>query len=60
MSPQTRSAGLLLLSRVASLLPKEVLGRLVKLLTVMGTETLSRDDSYTFYIVQQVRPTGTG
>ncbi len=55
VSPQTRSGALMLLSTMAAILPEAVLSHLMPVFQFIGNTTLSREDSYTFYIVQKVR-----
>ena len=53
-SLQSRSAGLLLVAQLAALLPTAVVQHLMPMLACLGRSSLHRDDSYSFYVVQQI------
>ena len=53
-SLETRSLGLLVVARVAQLLPRAVVRHLLPMLACLGRSSLHLDDSYSFYVVQQI------
>lgn len=55
-APQTSHQALLLLGGLARLAPESVLVNVMPVFTFMGSNVLGRDDSYSFRVIQKVRP----
>ena len=55
-NPQTFHQALLLVANLARLAPDSVLRNVMPVFTFMGSNVFHRDDTYSFRVVQQVRP----
>ena len=55
-NPATFHQALLLMSNLTRLAPESVLHNVMPVFTFMGSNVFHRDDSYSFSVVQKVRP----
>ncbi|KAJ3102725.1 HEAT repeat-containing protein 1 [Phlyctochytrium planicorne] len=52
-NPQTHNSALLLMAALAKLFPDSVLVNVIPVFTFMGANVMRRDDSYSFFVIQQ-------
>ncbi|KAF5281536.1 hypothetical protein FQA39_LY05071 [Lamprigera yunnana] len=53
-NPQTHHHALLLLAKIASIFPKQVLHHIIAIFTFMGSSVLRHDDEYSFQIITKI------